>query len=305
MMQMLLIILLISLAYIIFRTLSNRTTGGNGDIDGVHPLKYIQYVDGEIKQFNNIDNDKINADTKFRIASITKIFTATCLQILANKGLIDLNKPASEYTSVGLPDVTVMELINHKSGAKKDPDWIFDDNLREKYFKMETTTDDTATKALSWSKDEKIFGEKGKYGYSNMGYLVLGHIIENITKMSYFDAFKKYIFEPANITPTLNPDIKLYEKYDYTSYKPATIKWLDGAWATTCGALCASINDLVGFVKFAEPIFNKDFYFMKDGLLHPGDKPNQAEHAVIRKKDKLIIILVAMSLDTHHEKANF
>jgi len=320
---LLLLIIFVVLACIIRSTFSKRVSGsGEESCSSVPPLKYIMY-DGEIKHFNNIDDDKIDSNTRFRIGSVTKVITAVCLDALAKEGLIDLDKPIKDYLSVSLKDVpddvTVLNVINHKSGLTRNGDNFMKfmqqetpskAELSKWGYKYKVTPDDTATKALKLYENEELFvNKKGEHNYSNLGYIMLGHVIENVTNMSYFEAFDKYIFKPANMTPSLNPDVKIYEKYDFTGYKPASLKWFDGGWATTCGALCCSLNDLLKFIEFVnkQDLLNKRFYFMRDGILlrHQGGKPNGTDSSLIYQKGgKTVIMLFAMSVDNSSQGVN-
>jgi len=235
---------------------------GSGEIKQCQ-IKRIEYSDGITRILNTIDNDIITKDTKFKVGSTTKVFTVNCLQIMEYKGLVDLNKPVKNYMSVnvkGLPDdVTVMDFINHESGMIRMPK------------KVPTLTTTSATGALkSFANDKELFKPSKEHVYSNIGYILLGHVIENVTNLPYYEAFDKYIFKPSEISPTINPVIKMYNHKHFVDAKLLTKKQkVDENFATSGGSLCCSINDLIGFSKkLNHNSFPKNFYAIKGNTLN-------------------------------------
>lgn len=144
---------------------------------------------------SNLEHNVPNfAYTKFRLASISKQFTATAIMQLQEAGLLDVNNLISTY----LPDypngnkITLHQLLNHTSGIPSFtgfPDYVEKMGLKK-------TTDEL----IAWFSDkplEFIAGEK--FEYSNSGYVILTKIIETISGQSYPDYLQKHIFTPLGM----------------------------------------------------------------------------------------------------------
>jgi len=141
----------------------------------------------------DIPND---SDTKFRIASITKQFTAMLIIQLVSEGKLDLNVPISTY----LPDypkknadvITIHHLLTHTSGIPEFDDFVNYRDIERDRFKPKELLEIFAKGQLQFTPGEK-------YAYSNPGYVVLGIIIEKITGKSYATALQDRIFTPLNM----------------------------------------------------------------------------------------------------------
>ncbi len=142
-------------------------------------------------------NIPIDSTTKFKIASITKLFTSVLILQLHEKGKIDINKSINTY----LPDykgeaddkVTIYHLLTETSGLEdmeKNGDIVY-----EKRF----TTDDILSDYCSG----KLVNEPGtKFFYNNADYVILGKIIEKIYNTSFSNALKTNILEPLTMNNT-------------------------------------------------------------------------------------------------------
>jgi CubicO group peptidase (beta-lactamase class C family) len=137
-----------------------------------------------------------SAGTVYLYCSITKLFTATALMQLRERGLVELDRPVRVY----LPDfplrhpsgreVTVRHLLSHSSGiANPIPiSWV---HLAEE---PAVNLDDFTRRNLS--KYHRLRFEPGsRYAYSNLGYLVLGQVIERLSGQSYTEYIQQQILE--------------------------------------------------------------------------------------------------------------
>ena len=130
----------------------------------------------------------LNEDTKYRIASLTKLVTAMVFMCLVDEGLVGLNDDISVYfgytcRNPHFPDtvITPHMLLTHTAS--------FD---CEGYYEL---SDQTLAK-----EDMYLYIEPGtETNYSNIGYAVLGCICENVTGAYLDDLAAKYIFEPLGI----------------------------------------------------------------------------------------------------------
>lgn len=140
-------------------------------------------------------------DTKFNLGSMNKMFTATAVMQLAEKGEVSLEDPISKYVDESwLPksitdEVTVHHLLTHTSGLGSYFNDAYWNSSRELY----RSVDDF--KPLV--KDETLRFEPGeRFGYSNTGMLLLGVVIQSATGMDYFDYIRENIYRPADMANT-------------------------------------------------------------------------------------------------------
>jgi CubicO group peptidase (beta-lactamase class C family) len=131
--------------------------------------------------------------TKFRIASLTKQFTAACILLLQERGLLNVQEPISKYLS-GLPDawgaVTIHELLTHTSGVP-NPDY-----RSERYAQVQRIGS-TPQDLVALVRNQPLDFKPGtKWNYSNTGYVLLGMLIEKQSGQSYADFLKRNIFQP-------------------------------------------------------------------------------------------------------------
>jgi CubicO group peptidase (beta-lactamase class C family) len=131
----------------------------------------------------------VTPKTIFGMASITKTFTSTALLKLVEQGKIDLNKPINSYLvdpSSRWKDITVLQLANMTSGLPHDLlvslPWVDQYDV----IKMERLAFKPGTQVQ----------------YSNIGYRLLGQIIENVSGQSYLDYVRKVILAPIGMKST-------------------------------------------------------------------------------------------------------
>lgn len=130
-------------------------------------------------------NKKVNLSTTYNAFSVTKTFTALAILQLFEKGSININNPVSQYIpefSFGA-EITIKQLLSHTAGIPNPIPlgWVhlesehntFD---RDKYFR---TVFDSNTKTKSEPNE--------KFVYSNLGYVILGQLIEKVTAKKYED----------------------------------------------------------------------------------------------------------------------
>jgi CubicO group peptidase (beta-lactamase class C family) len=120
----------------------------------------------------------------YRIASLTKLFTATLAMKLRDEGLLDLDRPVTSYISSltvsnPFPDpqpVTFRQLLSHTSGLPRN---IPSDLVSSK-------KPLTMKKIIRWLNDEPLrFMPFTRYGYSNTGYAIIGYLLSVLGSRSY------------------------------------------------------------------------------------------------------------------------
>jgi len=134
------------------------------------------------------------ANTKFRLGSLTKQFTATAILQLQEKGKLGVKDPVSKY----LPDYptgdefTIHHLLTHTSGV---PSFT---NFPE-YLKI-MVNPMSQTEIIALFKDKPLDFEPGsKFRYSNSGYFLLGHLVEIISGQAYDEYLQEHIFAPLGM----------------------------------------------------------------------------------------------------------
>lgn len=138
-------------------------------------------------------------ETKFRIASITKQFTAALVHQLAEDGLVDLDAPITTY----LPDypaaqgdrVTVRHLLNQTSGIPNYTSLpVYEEIMRDPFAPDSFLT--------FFSEIDLQFEPGSQFNYSNSNYFVLGVIIEHVTGKPYAVAIRERLLDPLGLHDT-------------------------------------------------------------------------------------------------------
>lgn len=138
-------------------------------------------------------------DTKFNLASMTKMFTGVAVGQLAEKGKLSFNDTVSKH----LPDyprekaaqITIHHLLTHTSGMGSywKPELL--DANQAKFRQIKDYLPLNRSDALD-------FKPGVKWGYSNAGFMLLGAIIEKVANQNYFDFVRENIFQNAEMNST-------------------------------------------------------------------------------------------------------
>jgi CubicO group peptidase (beta-lactamase class C family) len=139
-----------------------------------------------------------NIETKFNLGSMNKMFTATAIAQLVEKGLLSFQDRIDKYVDESwLPKeitskITVHHLLTHTSGLGSYFNETYMNGSKALYRKVNDF------KPLV--KGDKPAFEPGKrFRYSNTGMLLLGVVIESVTGQSYFDYIRENIYELAGM----------------------------------------------------------------------------------------------------------
>jgi len=186
-------------------------------------------------------------DTKFRLGSITKQFTATLIMQLVEQGKIDLHAPVTHY----LPDypartgdkITIHHLLNHTSGIPGYTETpAFGQKARDPY---------TPAEFIKTFSGLDLFFEPGtRFSYSNSGYFLLGVILEKITGQPYEKLLRERIFDPVGMNdsgydstrPLLTKRAAGYDKTFDGKY--VNTGYLDMTQPYAAGSLYSTVEDL-------------------------------------------------------------
>lgn len=145
----------------------------------------------------NIPND---IDTKFRLGSITKQFTAAVILKLREEGKLKLEDKITDHIPYYRKDtgekVSIHQLLIHTSGI---PSYTSHPDFFGKDSKRDYTVEEFVKQYCMGDFD---FEPGADWAYNNSGYYLLGVIIEEITGMTYAEALHHYILDPLNMKET-------------------------------------------------------------------------------------------------------
>jgi CubicO group peptidase (beta-lactamase class C family) len=199
---------------------------------------------------------KLPATTKssFRIASMTKSFTAMAILKLRDEGKLSLSDPVSqyieemsgvEYLTDDNPDIDIENLLTMTAGFPEDNPWG-DRQLDE----PDQMLMDLIEEGISFSSPTSC-----QYEYSNTGYALLGNIVTRVSGKPFQEYIRESILQPLGMNHTYweydnVPDEKLAAGYRWEDeqWKPEPMLH-DGAYGSM-GGLITSIEDFRKYVSF-------------------------------------------------------
>jgi D-alanyl-D-alanine carboxypeptidase len=226
------------------KAMGSLTLSKNGTVVYSRAIGY-SYISG---------NEKLPAtdQTKYRVGSISKMFTATMIFQLIEDRKLTLTTTVDKYFPQ-LPNankITISNLLNHRSGLHNftaDPEYL--------NWMTQSKTQDDMLAVISKSPVE--FQPNEKLSYSNSNYVVLGYIIEKVSNRSYSKYLSKRITSKIGLSNTYvgtRTDTKKNESFSYrlsTGWEqaPETDMSIPGG----AGAIVSTPADLT---KFIEALFS-------------------------------------------------
>jgi CubicO group peptidase (beta-lactamase class C family) len=136
--------------------------------------------------------------TNYRLASLSKQFTATAIVLLARDGKLAFDAPARDI----LPElpayasrVTIRHLLAHTSGLWDYEDFVPDSQVRQ-------VSDADALALVSTRADSLYFAPGSAWRYSNTGYALLAQVVERVTGQRFADVLRERIFVPLEMRDT-------------------------------------------------------------------------------------------------------
>ncbi len=134
-------------------------------------------------------------ETKCRLGSMTKQFTAAAIMLLEERGLLSVDDTLAKYYP-DYPDggrITLHHLLTHTSGI---PNYNNMPDYDEKHVQPYTID-----QVINWFKVKPLQFEPGsQFAYSNSGFVLLAGIIEKVSGMPYADFLRRNIFEPLGMS---------------------------------------------------------------------------------------------------------
>jgi CubicO group peptidase (beta-lactamase class C family) len=141
-------------------------------------------------------------DTRFRVASVTKQFTAMAAVMLAEDGKLRLSDPISKYLDSLPPEwsgITIHHLLRHTSGISDYEGW-FDGYTTQAYSDYMAQENAAGRIARDARKRPLDFAPGTQFYYSNSAYILLGFIIERAAGMSYEEFLRSRIHQPLGMS---------------------------------------------------------------------------------------------------------
>ncbi|WP_158845250.1 serine hydrolase domain-containing protein [Streptomyces sp. NRRL WC-3742] len=218
----------------------------------------------------------VRPDGRYRVGSITKVFTSTTVLQLVGEHRIGLDDPVESYLPGLVPNgahITIRQLLNHSSGVwdpTNEPDggvfptftnvadarkWIEGGG-----FKDSVPRDKVVAAATAHAP---YFAPGTSFHYSNTNFILLGMVIEKVTGNAYTREIEARILRPLGLTRTYFPgastDIRGPHAHGYVTLVDGTgptaprtdydISEQSVTWATSAGELISTTDDLIRFEK--------------------------------------------------------
>lgn len=190
-------------------------------------------------------------DTKFRLGSANKMFTAIAILQLVEKDLLTLNGKVEDY----LPDypnqdfankVTIRQILTHTGGTG--------DIFTEEYLANISDYKTHSDYVEKFGHRSVEFEPGSQERYSNYGFLLLGYLVEKISNMSYYEYVRRNIFEPAGMKDSgfLPEDVSVAGRaVGYTEVDGSFIPNSDSLpyRGTAAGGGYSTASDMLQFAK--------------------------------------------------------
>lgn len=194
----------------------------------------------------NVELDVPNTpQTKFRLGSITKQFTAAAIMLLHERGKLSVQDPICKYLDncpAAWSEITIHHLLSHTGGI---PNFTSFPDYQPKMMMPVTVQE-----MIARFKDKPLEFKPGeKWNYSNSGYFFLGYIIEKAAGESYESFVQKNIFEPLKLANSGYDHHDTILKKRATGYSLAKGKTVNSAYLDmtqpySAGSLYSTVDDL-------------------------------------------------------------
>jgi D-alanyl-D-alanine carboxypeptidase len=196
----------------------------------------------------------VDAATRFSSASVGKMFTAVAVLQLVQAGKLELDAPIIRY----LPDypnaafaqqATVHQLLSHTSGAG-DIDWPVTPEDERRQLQLRTVGD----YITRYGPRPPRFAPGSGWAYSNVGYIILGRIIETVSGQDYYGYISQHIFAAAGMSDSSFPtagdgDARMAVPYARYGNERRALRRNPFYRAMPAGGAAVTARDLVRFAS--------------------------------------------------------
>lgn len=211
---------------------------------------------------NGTEKKPLTAANRFRIGSITKMFTAAMILQLVEEGKLKLTDTLDKFFPQvpNAKKITIVQILWHRSGipnVKREP------NSQSNVNTIPVTKDEMLALIVKATPD---FEPDTKHSYSNSGYQLLGLILEKVTGKPYEEVLKERITSKIGLADTYlatgNIDVSKNEALTYMNFgdpwKPVTET--HPSILFSAGGIVSTPNDLAKFIQalFDRKIVSKE-----------------------------------------------
>ena len=190
-------------------------------------------------------------DRRYRIGSVSKVFTAAIVLRLVEEGRLGLDDAIGQrFPKIPNADaITVRQLLGHRSGINSvtdDPD----------YMNWRTTPHTREDMLARMAGRPAVFAPGERFGYSNSNYVLLTYLIEDLTNGTYDEALAQYVTGPLSLKHVRGwraDDAQVNELVSYQHGGPGE-GWLpmgatDASIPLGAGAISATAEDVARFLR--------------------------------------------------------
>ncbi len=190
-------------------------------------------------------------DTRFRMASHSKLFTATAIMQLREQGKLRLDDPVSEYlpwiafrhAAPDDPPVTIEHLLTHSSGLPREAGSHWSD--------LDFPT--AAELKELMTQRQAAFSPEVRWKYSNLAYTIAGMVIEQVSGTSWADYLQKNIFDPLGMSASSvdREDPKMATGYGrrMPDGSREVLPFVDARGMAAATGLTSTVSDMAKFVS--------------------------------------------------------
>lgn len=200
------------------------------EADHIPAMSVAVYKDGQIiaaKAYGFEDLEKGNPatiDTRFRIGSVAKVFTATLAARLAHEGKLDLDRPVGDYVAAWPkehPPITIRQLLGHLGGVRHYQGKDFDFGGPGGAIDLRAYPNNDAILALF--KDDDLIAAPGeRFSYTTFGYSLIGIAMEEATGTPFDQLLEQYVLAPGELHDVAIDHLFAIVKNRASPYDPAS-----------------------------------------------------------------------------------
>jgi CubicO group peptidase (beta-lactamase class C family) len=236
----------------------DRLMRGFAEAENVPGAAWGIVVDGELAHVGTVGlrdveaREPVRGDTVFRIASMTKSFTAMAILKLRDEGKLSLDDPADRYVpelrslrplTADAPRITLRHLLTHSAGFPEDNPWGDQQlGISEREFSQ------LMREGIPFSNPPGV-----AYEYSNYGFAILGRVVANVSGQPYTRYVEREILRPLGMASTTLEPRAVPPSRLAQGYRREDARWKrepqlpDGAFGAM-GGMLTSLEDLGRYV---------------------------------------------------------
>jgi D-alanyl-D-alanine carboxypeptidase len=190
-------------------------------------------------------------DTRFRMASHSKLFTATSIMQLREQGKIRLDDPVTDYlpwfsfqaAALDDPPITIEHLLTHSSGLPREAGSHWSD--------LDFPTPDEVRELMS--DRQAPFAPEVRWKYSNLAYTIAGMVVEEVSGMAWAEYLQRNIFDPLGMSSSSVdlPDTRMATGYGrrMPDGSREVFPFVDARGMAAATGLTSTVEDMARFVS--------------------------------------------------------